>query len=109
MGRLLALRNVFVVEREDNVGTAVGAPIAAGEKVGTDGRVTDLSLVARADIPYGHKLALRDIAAGEQVVKYGLSIGSASTDIRAGDHVHVHNVESNRGRGDKYVQEEDDR
>jgi altronate dehydratase small subunit len=103
------MKNVFVVEREDNVGTTVGAPIEAGEMVGTDGRITGVSLVARADIPYGHKIALRDIAAGEQVVKYGLSIGSASTDIQAGDHVHVHNVESNRGRGDKYVQEENDR
>lgn len=102
------MKKVFVVEKEDNVGTAVGAPIAAGETVGTDGRITDLTLVARADIPYGHKVALGHIATGEQVVKYGLSIGSASTDIQAGDHVHVHNVESNRGRGDKYVQEEVD-
>jgi altronate dehydratase small subunit len=34
-------------------------------------------------------------------MKYGLSIGTASQNIKAGDHVHVHNVESNRGRGDK--------
>ena len=65
-----------------------------------------MTLVARADIPYGHKIALVPIAAGEQVIKYGLSIGSASTDIQPGDLVHVHNVESNRGRGDRYVQEE---
>jgi altronate dehydratase small subunit len=102
------VRKVFVVEGEDNVGTTVGEPIKAGETVGTEGRVTNLTLVAQADIPYGHKLALRDIPAGEQVIKYGLSIGSASTNIQAGDHVHVHNVESNRGRGDKYVQEEVD-
>jgi len=103
------MKNVFVVEREDNVGTTVGEPIKAGETVGTDGRIAGLTLVAQVDIPYGHKLALRDIAAGEQVIKYGLSIGSASINIQAGDHVHVHNVESNRGRGDKYVQEEKDR
>jgi altronate dehydratase small subunit len=102
------MKKVFVVEKEDNVGTTVGEPIEAGETVGTDGRITDLALVAQADIPYGHKIALTDIAAGEQVIKYGLSIGSASTGIQAGDHVHVHNVESNRGRGDKYVQEEVD-
>jgi altronate dehydratase small subunit len=102
------MKKVFVVETEDNVGTTVGEPIEAGETVGTDGRIADLTLVARADIPYGHKIALASIAAGEQVIKYGLSIGSASTDIKAGDHVHVHNVESNRGRGDKYVQEEVD-
>jgi altronate dehydratase small subunit len=103
------VKKVFVVEEEDNVGTSVGEPIEAGETVGTEGRLTDLTVVARADLPYGHKIALRDIAQGEQVIKYGLSIGSATTDIEAGDHVHVHNVESNRGRGDRYVQEEGER
>ncbi len=103
------MKKVFVVEKEDNVGTSVGEPIEAGETVGTEGRLTDLTIVARADLPYGHKIALRDIAAGEQVIKYGLSIGAATTDIQAGDYVHVHNVESNRGRGDQYVPEEGDR
>ncbi len=95
------MKKVFVVEQEDSVGTAVGEPIIAGETVGTSGRVTDLTVVARADIPYGHKIALRDVKQGEQVIKYGLSIGTASQHIAAGDYVHVHNVESNRGRGDK--------
>ena len=98
------MKKVFVVEKEDNVGTAVGEIITAGETVGTEGRVTDLTIVAQADIAYGHKLAIRGIAEGEQVMKYGLSIGKASKDIQAGDHVHLHNVESNRGRGDKYEQ-----
>jgi altronate dehydratase small subunit len=103
------VKTVFVVEKEDNVGTSVGELIEAGETVGTEGRRTNLTVVARADLPYGHKIALRDIARGEQVIKYGLSIGSATTDIQAGDHVHIHNVESNRGRGDKYISEEGDR
>jgi altronate dehydratase small subunit len=95
------MKKVFVVEAEDNVGTAVGEPIKAGETVGTEGRVKDVTVIARADIPYGHKIALRDIPKGAQVTKYGLSIGTATVDIKAGDHVHIHNVESNRGRGDK--------
>jgi len=95
------MKKVFVIEKIDNVGTAVTEPIQAGETVGTNGRVTDVTVVARADIPFGHKIALADIAQGAQVTKYGLSIGSALSDIKAGDHVHVHNVESNRGRGDK--------
>jgi altronate dehydratase small subunit len=95
------MKKVFVIEKEDNVGTAVGEPIRAGETVGTTGRVTDMSVVAGQDIPYGHKVALRDIPKGGQVTKYGLSIGSALVAIKAGDHVHIHNVESNRGRGDK--------
>lgn len=98
------MKKVFVVERADNVGTAVGDPITAGDVVGTEGRVTDVTLTAKADIPYGHKIALVDIPKGAQVTKYALSIGTALEDIKAGDHVHVHNVESNRGRGDKAAQ-----
>lgn len=98
------MKKVFVVEKEDNVGTAVGEPIVAGDMVGTEGRITDVTVKANDDIPYGHKIALVDIPKGAQVTKYALSIGSALTDIKAGDHVHIHNVESNRGRGDKAAQ-----
>ena len=98
------MKKVFVVEKSDNVGTAVGEPIKAGETVGTEGRITDQTVVANADIAYGHKIALVDIPKGAQVTKYALSIGSALVDIKAGDHVHIHNVESNRGRGDKAAQ-----
>ncbi len=63
-----------------------------------------MTVKANADIPYGHKIALVDIPKGAQVTKYALSIGSALEDIKAGDHVHIHNVESNRGRGDKAAQ-----
>lgn len=95
------MKAVFVIEKTDNVGTAVQEDlIRKGDEVGTYGRVTDVVVKARADIPYGHKIALRDIDKGEQVIKYGLSIGTASKAIRKGDHVHIHNVESNRGRGD---------
>ena len=51
-------------------------------------------------IPRGHKIALCDIAAGAAVVKYGSPIGTASSPIAAGTHVHTHNVASARGRGD---------
>lgn len=49
-------------------------------------------VVVRRRIPSGHKLAVRDAAAGDQVVKYGQSIGRATTAIPAGDHVHKHNL-----------------
>lgn len=52
------------------------------------------------DIPYGHKIALEAIKLGQQVTKYGEEIGVASTVILAGDYVHIHNIESIRGRGD---------
>ena len=47
-------------------------------------------------IPFGHKLAIRPVAEGEAVSKYGEVIGKASQDISPGDHVHIHNVKSNR-------------
>ena len=43
----------------------------------------------------GHKYALRDIAAGENIIKYGNPIGHATQDIHKGDHVHSHNVKTN--------------
>ncbi|MDR1107883.1 MAG: altronate dehydratase family protein [Spirochaetaceae bacterium] len=51
-----------------------------------------LELIAAEAIPAGHKIALRDIAAGERIFKYGLPIGAASAGIKKGAHVHTHNV-----------------
>ena len=45
----------------------------------------------------GHKYARRPIAAGENVIKYGMPIGHATCDIAVGEHVHVHNVRTNLG------------
>jgi altronate dehydratase small subunit len=54
----------------------------------------------RGPVPFGHKFALRDIAHGQEVIKYGERIGLATRVIRRGEHVHLHNVEGLRGRGD---------
>ncbi len=94
------MKKVFVVYASDNVGTAVLEPIQVGDQVGCNGERSDLEVRALDNIAYGHKIALLDIAPGGTVLKYGLSIGSASRPIKAGEHVHTHNVESNRGRGD---------
>jgi altronate hydrolase len=56
------------------------------------GEAVEGSVTVREPIAAGHKVALRDIAAGEAVIKLGQSIGRASADIAAGAHVHVHNV-----------------
>lgn len=81
-------QRVLVLDARDNVANALhaldaGASVIAGAA----------AVVARVAIPMGHKLAVRDIAEGEAVVKYGHAIGRATADIRAGDHVHVHNVD----------------
>jgi len=48
----------------------------------------------RHQVPLGHKLALRDVAQGEEVIEYGLPIGRATAPIERGDYVHIHNVRS---------------
>lgn len=48
-----------------------------------------------ATIPFGHKVALRDIKKGENIIKYGHPIGHATSDIARGEWVHVHNMATN--------------
>lgn len=76
---------------QDNVATCV-ADIMAGEEVYTkvDGKETTYK--ANADIPFGHKIAVKDIKTGEFIYKYGEAIGKATQDIKVGDWVHTHNV-----------------
>ncbi|HEX7475918.1 MAG TPA: UxaA family hydrolase, partial [Dehalococcoidales bacterium] len=60
-----------------------------------------LDIMLLDDVSAGHKFALRKIKKGVPVIKYGETIGLATTTILLGQHVHVHNVEGTRGRGDK--------
>ena len=53
----------------------------------------------------GHKYALRDIKSGENIIKYGNPIGHATEDIKAGEHVHTHNVKTNLCGNLEYVYE----
>jgi altronate hydrolase len=59
---------------------------------GTVIRADDLVMVVAVDIPAGHKIALRHVAEGEPVRKYGQIIGFAACPIKPGDHVHTHNL-----------------
>ena len=52
------------------------------------------------DVPYGHKIAVRGIHVGELIMKYGEEIGIATKEIKKGEYVHIHNLDSMRGRGD---------
>jgi altronate hydrolase len=72
---------------EDNVAVAA-RPLLPGVEIRVQGR--SITLVDRVNL--GHKLALRPIAKGEVVRKYGQIIGFASRDIAPGEHVHVHNL-----------------
>lgn len=89
------MRAVLVISVRDNVATALER-LEPGRRI----EVENTTLVAIEPIAAGHKIALRPIAAGAPVLKYGSPIGTAIADIPAGAHVHTHNVASSRGRGD---------
>ena len=80
------------INNSDNVCVALNA-LKAGEKI----TVGNESVVTNSDIPAGHKVALKDIKSGEDIIKYGSRIGLAKEDIKAGDHVHIHNIKTALG------------
>jgi (2R)-sulfolactate sulfo-lyase subunit alpha len=57
---------------------------------------TTFHLKAKMDIPIGHKVALKDIKAGDTIWKYGEDVGKAIADVAAGEHLHVHNMKTKR-------------
>ena len=87
------------INPKDNVAVAL-EDLTVGSEVSVAIGSRTAAVQLKQDIPFGHKLALKDIAKGEAVTKYGETIGKASTAIAAGEHVHIHNVEGTRGRGD---------
>lgn len=92
-------RKAIVIAQGDNVATMI-ENVEAGEQVATGGSSSDPEVIAAVPIRLGHKIALKAIQKGEDIIKYGEVIGRATDDIGVGEHVHVHNVESLRGRGD---------
>lgn len=90
---------------DDNVLTAARA-LQAGDTIAIEGATVVLATV----IPIGYKVAARDIARGEQIIKWGAPIGSATAPIARGESVHLHNMKSdylptytNEAEGARYV------
>ena len=81
---------------------SVAVVVVEGVKAGTTltGLILDqdrtIALRCVQDIPLGHKVALRDMAAGDTVIKYGVDIGKVVAPIARGEHLHVHNVKTKR-------------
>jgi len=92
-------KRALIMHPDDNVATAV-EEIAAGEEVAVPSAGNFLTLTATEAIPFGFKLALREIPQGEIIRKYGETIGLATTVIAKGAMVHIHNLEGTRARGD---------
>ncbi len=97
----MELKLALKVDDLDNVATIFANGIVDGTQVEVrDKKGQSETITVHGDVPYGHKVALRDIAKGEPIMKYGESIGAASHDIKKGDYVHIHNMDAMRGRGD---------
>ena len=80
----------------------VAVVVVEGVKAGTamTGWIMDedrmINVQAQQDIPIGHKVALKDMATGDTVWKYGIDMGKVVADIKAGQHAHVHNIKTKR-------------
>jgi SAF domain len=78
--RLSPLDNVLVVVKG----------ITEGQMLEVEGQ----QITAQKTIPFGHKLAARALRPGEKIIKFGMPIGSSTTAIQPGEHVHTHNLQS---------------
>lgn len=92
-----ARSKAIIINERDNVATAI-VPLKAGSQVIVESQGKQEKIKILSTIPMGHKFALRDIGNGEDVIKYGEPIGKTTASIARGEHVHVHNVVSHRGR-----------
>jgi (2R)-sulfolactate sulfo-lyase subunit alpha len=89
----------FVVHEDgDSVGTIVVEGVTAEQSM--TGWVMEqdklMEVRTKSDIPIGHKVALKALAVGDTVIKYGVDIGKVVAPISAGEHLHVHNVKTKR-------------
>lgn len=86
-------RDLLAIHGDDDVAVAL-RDLPAGDAVIGEGERVALT----APVPLGHKVARRALPRGTPVRKYGAVIGETTADIAAGEHVHVHNMRSLRGR-----------
>ena len=91
------MKKAIMMDEKDNVATAL-AGLSPGDKVEVISAKREVvkRVTVNDALPLGHKIASARIPKEGRVVKYGSTIGKAVMDISAGDHVHVHNVTSDR-------------
>ncbi len=88
------MARAILMHEKDNVATVL-MDVEAGDAVEIAGAATR-RIEAAGPVPFGHKIALTAISGGKKIRKYGETIGIATSAIRAGTHVHVHNLKSSR-------------
>jgi altronate dehydratase len=84
--------NVLIIHKRDNVAVALRT-LGPGETAVASGLETFPVLEA---IPVSHKIAVTDILEGEEIIKYGETVAVSIRDIKRGEWVHTHNLESKR-------------
>ncbi|MBI0579897.1 UxaA family hydrolase [Neobacillus cucumis] len=89
-----------MIKPQDNVATALEL-IPAFAEVTLTCQDKQISVKVQKDIEFGHKFALTLIPKEAKILKYGEVIGRAIEEIEPGAHVHLHNIEGIRGRGDQ--------
>lgn len=82
-------KKLLILSAEDNVAVALDA-VGPGRVGCSDGSEIEVSKA----VTLGQKIARRAIRRGEKIIKYGVSIGSATADIAPGEYVHIHNLKS---------------
>jgi (2R)-sulfolactate sulfo-lyase subunit alpha len=94
----VSVPHLLVHDPADNVGVVVVEDLKAGTDmlcVVTHDN-SDFRMTVGMDVPIGHKVALRDLAVGDTVIKYGQDIGRIVAPVRKGEHVHTHNLKTKR-------------
>jgi altronate dehydratase small subunit len=90
------MEKAIIIKPNDSVATVISA-IIKGEPITYSS--CEKPVYANADIPIYHKVAIKIVMKGEKIYKYGEVIGYATKDIAAGDHVHTHNLSSEKPDG----------
>ena len=94
----MTIPQLLVHDRHDNVGVVVVedlAPAPTCWRVVTEDN-SDFRMQAKQATPIGHKIALKDLAVGDTVIKYGEDIGKVVAPVAKGEHVHTHNLKTKR-------------
>jgi len=91
------MKKAITMDSRDNVATAL-TELQPGDEVEVISTAREVVRKVRINnaLPLGHKIALANIAEGQNIIKYGAKIGRATKTISAGDYVHIHNVTSDR-------------
>ena len=96
VNKIVTQKRAILIRAGDNVATAL-VDIESGDQIRIEQTIGEELKIDAVDlIPFGHKIAIQDINRNDPIIKYGASIGLATHPIKTGEHVHVHNLVSDR-------------